>query len=192
MQEIAWFIAGAAAFALAHGVRTWLNSSPPRRGSRSGRQVVRPAPVPIVANGATKAAAPCENGDARALVKSVGDELATLASGVEGRAHLLIEAAPDRRALPAAAEGMLRAVQRLRTLHRKIVAFAIDRGAAPGRAELAQVVASRPEARAYRIELKGDRPKTTQLATRYLGSPDHVPLIDESPIPWASSPIEVA
>ncbi|MCA8965281.1 MAG: hypothetical protein H6838_01155 [Planctomycetes bacterium] len=140
MQEIAWFIAGAAAFALAHGVRTWLNSSPPRRGSRSGRQVVRPAPVPIVANGATKAAAPCENGDARALVKSVGDELATLASGVEGRAHLLIEAAPDRRALPAAAEGMLRAVQRLRTLHRKIVAFAIDRGAAPGRAELAQVV----------------------------------------------------
>jgi peptidase E len=57
--------------------------------------------------------------------------------------------------------------------------------------ELAQVVASRPEARAYRIELKGDRPKTTQLATRYLGSPDHVPLIDESPIPWASSPIEV-
>ena len=57
--------------------------------------------------------------------------------------------------------------------------------------ELAQVVASRPEARAYRIELKGDRPKTTQLATRYLGSPDHVPLVEESPIPWASTPIEV-
>ena len=58
--------------------------------------------------------------------------------------------------------------------------------------ELAQVVASRPEARAYRIELKGDHPKTTQLATRYLGSPDQVPLVEESPIPWASTPIEVA
>lgn len=56
---------------------------------------------------------------------------------------------------------------------------------------MAQVVASRPEARAYRIELKGDRPETTQLATRYLGSPDHVPLVEDSPIPWASTSIPV-
>ncbi len=139
MQEIAWFIAGAAAFALAHGVRTWLNASPPRRGTRTGRHVVQPPAVAVV-DSQGGAAARCENGDARALVKSIGDELATLASGVEGRAHLLVEAAPERRSLPAAAEGMLRAVQRLRTLHRKIVAFAVDRGAAPGRAELPEVV----------------------------------------------------
>jgi hypothetical protein len=56
--------------------------------------------------------------------------------------------------------------------------------------ELAQVVASRPEARAYRIGLKGDKAKTTQLATRFLGSPEQVPLVAESPIPWASTPIE--
>lgn len=54
--------------------------------------------------------------------------------------------------------------------------------------ELAQVVASRPESRAYRLELKGDRPKTTQIATRFLGSKDHVPLVGgEQPLPWAST-----
>ena len=57
--------------------------------------------------------------------------------------------------------------------------------------DLAQVVASRPAARAYRLEMKGECPRTTQLATRYLGSPDHVPLVRDSPIPWESTPIEV-
>lgn len=86
------------------------------------------------------AAPPPRTEDTRSTVKAIGDELATLASGIECRAHLLVENAPDRRNLPAAAEGMLRAVQRLRTLHRKIVAFAVDRTAAPGRAELDEVV----------------------------------------------------
>ena len=49
------------------------------------------------------------------------------------------------------------------------------------------VIASRPEARAYRLELRGDRAKTTQIATRYLGSCDHVPLVGESSLPWSSS-----
>jgi len=55
--------------------------------------------------------------------------------------------------------------------------------------ELAQVIASRPEARAYRLEQRGDRPKTTQIATRFLGSPDHIPLVADSSLPWSSSPL---
>ena len=43
--------------------------------------------------------------------------------------------------------------------------------------ELAQVVASRPQARAYRIEARGRRVLTTQLATRYLGDSDVIPLV---------------
>lgn len=54
---------------------------------------------------------------------------------------------------------------------------------------LAQVVASRPEARAYGLELRGDHAKTTQIATRYLGSADHIPLVGESSLPWTSSPL---
>lgn len=56
--------------------------------------------------------------------------------------------------------------------------------------ELAQVVASRPEARAYRIELKGDRPKQPSSRPGTFGSPDQVPLVEESPIPWASTPMK--
>ncbi|MDQ2700822.1 MAG: Type 1 glutamine amidotransferase-like domain-containing protein, partial [Actinomycetota bacterium] len=55
--------------------------------------------------------------------------------------------------------------------------------------ELAQVIASRSEARAYRLDLRGERPKTTQIATRFLGSPDHIPLIADSVLPWSSLPL---
>ena len=51
--------------------------------------------------------------------------------------------------------------------------------------ELAQVVASRPEARAYRIDRRGDRARTTQIATRHLGSADHVPLVDPTSYAWS-------
>ena len=50
-------------------------------------------------------------------------------------------------------------------------AYAADDGAAlhfVGE-EVAQVVASRPDARAYRVELRHGHVVTTQLATRYLG-----------------------
>jgi len=50
---------------------------------------------------------------------------------------------------------------------------------------LAQVVASRPEARAYRIDRRGDRARTTQIATRHLGSADHVPLLGPSSYTWS-------
>ncbi len=57
--------------------------------------------------------------------------------------------------------------------------------------ELAQVVASRPEARAYRIDRRGDRARTTQIATRHLGSPTHVPLVDPTSYAW-SMPSELS
>jgi len=56
------------------------------------------------------------------LMAEVANELANLLSGAEGRAHHLIEQAPDRQQLPAAAEGLLRALARLRGLHRKLLA----------------------------------------------------------------------
>jgi len=51
--------------------------------------------------------------------------------------------------------------------------------------ELAQVVASRPEARAYRIDRRGERARTTQVATRHLGSRDQVPLVGEPSYSWS-------
>ena len=58
-------------------------------------------------------------------------------------------------------------------------AYAADDGAALHFVgdEVAQVVASRPEARAYRVELRHGHVVTTQLATRYLGDDAFVPLV---------------
>lgn len=59
-------------------------------------------------------------------------------------------------------------------------AYAADDGAALHFIgdEVAQVVASRPGARAYRVELRHKHVVTTQLATRYLGDTACVPLIE--------------
>ncbi len=63
-------------------------------------------------------------------------------------------------------------------------AYAADDGAAlhfVGE-EVAQVVASRPEARAYRVELRHGHVLTTKLATRYLGDEACVPLVRRDPV----------
>jgi dipeptidase E len=57
--------------------------------------------------------------------------------------------------------------------------------------ELAQVVASRPESRAYRIDVRPTGSRTTQIGTRFLGSPGHVPLV-ETPAPVWSVPSTAA
>jgi hypothetical protein len=46
--------------------------------------------------------------------------------------------------------------------------------------ELAQVVTSRPEARAYRVELRRGRVLTSRLKSRYLGDPEVVDLAPAS------------
>ena len=43
--------------------------------------------------------------------------------------------------------------------------------------ELAQVVASRGDARGYRVECRAGRVVTTRLATRYLGNGEAIPLV---------------
>lgn len=122
MVELLWFVAGAACAALVARLRH------PRR----------PAAVEVLA-AAPVAAPPPET---RQFARAVADELASLASGVEVGAQRLVEAAPDRASLPAAAEAMLAAVQPLRTLHRKLLAFDDSAGvAAPGRAEIAPLLA---------------------------------------------------
>jgi dipeptidase E len=62
-------------------------------------------------------------------------------------------------------------------------AYAADDGAALHFIgdDLAQVVASRPNARAYRVELREPHVVTTQLATRYLADRDCVPLVRSEP-----------
>jgi dipeptidase E len=57
--------------------------------------------------------------------------------------------------------------------------YAADDGAALhfGGDELIQVVASRPDARAYRVEAHRGHVVTTRLATRYLADPQVVPLV---------------
>jgi dipeptidase E len=63
-------------------------------------------------------------------------------------------------------------------------AYAADDGAAlhfVGE-DLAQVVASRPCSRAYRVELRHGHVVTTQLATRFLGDAASVPLVRPVPV----------
>ena len=62
-------------------------------------------------------------------------------------------------------------------------AYAADDGAALHFVgdDVAQVVASRPGARAYRVEQRHGHVVTTQLATRYLGDTAVVPLIQPLP-----------
>lgn len=68
--------------------------------------------------------------------------------------------------------------------------FAADDGAALHfiGTELAQVVSSRPNARAYRIEAQGSRIVTTRMATRYLADDKVVPLVGGPP----ATPIDPA
>ena len=80
--------------------------------------------------------------DARCVAVTLAEELATLVSGVEGRSHHLIDAAPDRTRLPAAAEALLNAVARLRTLHNKLAAFGKARTSAPCATDVVELMAS--------------------------------------------------
>lgn len=126
-----------------------LRRHPARRtvpGAAAAQDAATPAPTNSPANQTPAepppaAAAPsAQTLEAVQVARSLADELATLVSGVEGRAHHLIEAAPDRRQLPAAAEALLAAVQRLRHLHGKLVAFGRNRALEPGRTSLEEAL----------------------------------------------------
>ncbi|HEX6811809.1 MAG TPA: hypothetical protein VF384_09330 [Planctomycetota bacterium] len=106
---------------------------------KQSRPAAPKAPEPKPAVPATRRAPNLIN--ARRVALTLAEDLATLVSGIEGRAHGLIEAAPQRELLPAAAEGLFTAVQRLRTLQRKLVAFGRARVAVPGSTDVCALVA---------------------------------------------------
>ncbi len=125
--ELAWFAAGVLATVAA--VR-WLHL---RAAAAAARQRVA-TPVALTS-------APIEL-DARSVASALAEELANLVSGVEGSSHHLIQSAPDRRQLPVAAEALLAAVARLRTLHTKVVAVSGGRAPTTGSTHLGEIVAS--------------------------------------------------
>jgi hypothetical protein len=124
--ELAWFAAGAFLTLAADKVR--------RR--RAITTDLAPASAPVALTPGPVAL------DARRLAKTLADELANLVSGVEGRAQNLIHSAPDRRQLPAAAESLLAAIHRLRTLHTKVVAFSQGRASTSGSTDVTGVISS--------------------------------------------------
>jgi len=79
------------------------------------------------------------------VVSSIADEIADLASTVEGAAFELVAAAPEPTRLPHAAQHFLGSVLRLRSLHGKLVAFGSDVVRTTGTADLGEVVTSLTE-----------------------------------------------
>lgn len=140
MIELLWLLAGAFGALLAQRLLRRANGAPtathaisPAAPTTLPPNAVPPPAVPAPAPPSPPLTpAPPPAIDAHRIAHTLADELATLLSGVEGRAHHLIEAAPDRTQLPHAAEGLLAAIQRLRILHSKLVAFSGGRHAEPG------------------------------------------------------------
>ncbi len=142
MIELLWLLAGALGALLAQRVLRRANGAPASRepapvtatGPATTNETAPNAPVPPLPPAPPLPPPPPTTPglDAHRIAQTLADELATLLSGVEGRAHNLIEAAPDRTQLPHAAEGLLAAIQRLRVLHTKLVAFSGGRHAEPG------------------------------------------------------------
>jgi hypothetical protein len=131
VSDLVWFAAGAATTIAA----TLLLRARTARGRRL------PTPPPAgQRHAAGRDVAEADRAATRRLAVSLAEELANLASGVEGSAHGLVECAPHRAMLPAAAQRLLDAVQRLRTLHSKLIAFGKGADAVRGPADLAEVV----------------------------------------------------
>lgn len=74
------------------------------------------------------------------LALSMAEELASLVSAAEARAHHLIEAAPTRNDLPGAAEAMLAAMGRFQHLHSKLVAFGRARPVETGTTDVLELI----------------------------------------------------
>ncbi|MCB9877896.1 MAG: response regulator [Planctomycetes bacterium] len=145
MNELLWTVVG---FALATvALRPWRRrvavATPPAAPPPTMTATPPPAPLASDQHEAARelrvqAVVPP---DAQRMAMSLADELASLVSGVEGRAHHLIEAAPTRTQLPDAAEAMLASVTRLRRLHGKLVAFGRGRAQQSGTTDVRELLA---------------------------------------------------
>ncbi|MFN9277235.1 MAG: hypothetical protein ACK6D2_16065 [Planctomycetota bacterium] len=128
MNALPWFLAGLAlgsfaAAALLRRRRTVPSTAVPPAPTPAERTASPAPPAPAApAPAAPAPAAPARDRTA-ALAHSAATELATLASGIEGSAYALVEAAANRRDVPLAAEALLGAVRRLRSLHARLGAL---------------------------------------------------------------------
>ncbi|MBL8750651.1 MAG: hypothetical protein JNK78_15945 [Planctomycetes bacterium] len=132
MSELAWFVAGV----VVAGIAAYC------LGRRRGSIVRDKTPAPAVPPASQVLAPGPGAAEARRVALTLAEELATLVSGVEGRTHEVIQAATDLVRLPPAAEALVRDVQRLRTLHTKLVAFGRARTANGGATAVSDLVAS--------------------------------------------------
>lgn len=130
VYELAWIALGAAACGIGVRLRRYARL----RRKTAQRQLAARTPRPTSLR-------PTEAQYVRRIA-SLADELASLISGLEGRAHHLIEAAPHRAQVPAAAEGLLHAIERLRTLHKKLQTVGRGGAVARGTTALGEVVAA--------------------------------------------------
>lgn len=157
MQEVLWLAAGSAVTCAAfwlrrrtvrRGVAATVASTPDRSsGATTTTQPASNLPEPAAVDAVPPTAArestlrrtqPLEPGTpcrTSAMVLAVANQLASISSGIEGNAQLLIEATGRPGLLPVA-EGLWTAVRRLRRLHIKLQAFSSPPEAEPGPTEL--------------------------------------------------------
>ncbi len=121
MIEVLYFAAGAAVGAAALALRLRHRRVP--IATTAAPPAAEPLPPAAPAPDPRELATPPIPLDSRNLALSLADELANLTSGVEVGAHGLIEAASERAQIARAAEALDGAVQRLRRLHGKLLAF---------------------------------------------------------------------
>ena len=110
------------------------------RRAASAHTPPRAAPAPREDAAATTAVETVVSAESHELALSMAEELASLLSALEARAHHLIEAAPSRTKLPAAAEALLTSVHRLRNLHNKLVTFGRARPVEHGTTDIVELI----------------------------------------------------
>jgi hypothetical protein len=154
VNAVLWFLSGALAGTLAAVVMLRRRRAVPeavhapvaggdQRVAVGAARAPAAEPPPVTGFAAASATAAEAELDATDLAAAVAAELASLASGIEGRAHALVRACQDPAELPRAAEGMCASLRQLRRLHGKLVAYGTPLPqAAADPTDLASVVAN--------------------------------------------------
>ena len=129
MYELLWIAAGATAGWAAAHMRRARGVAPQEAPEQPAEPEAGPSRVEV-------AVSP----DSWAMARSLAEELSTHATAIEARAHHLIEAAPARDNLPGAAAAMMTSVERLRTLHTKLLAFGRGRPVEAGTTDIIALI----------------------------------------------------
>jgi len=148
VTELLCLLAGLLSVGVAVGLLV-RESSPKRRSLRPRRAEAPPttAGPPSLAPPAAAVLAPLvappprAAGESRVFATTVADQLAGIATGVEGSAQLLIEAAGQPQLVTRSAERLWDAVRRLRQFHDKLRAFAQGPALADDQVDVAALLA---------------------------------------------------